>query len=1013
MPRLSLLCLLCLAGLQLAAQGITASYPYRLHREPSLFVTGIVETPEGALWVASKQGLFRYDGFHFESHPLPNLVVPQELAATADGRLWVGSEDGLFTLEAGKWKTIVRGIARQVTALGQSVLFRSHDGVYRVDGSGQRRRIDICGDGARLRPILKGKGQDLYLITDRRDQLCRIPLDGSPTLVALPGDWDSGVLDYRGSLWLEDRFHNLYRRTSLDTPGVKQATPPYRDLYQGRLLSDTRGAAWFLGNPTVNLTDGDILDRGREHRRPTHLADGLRNNLWLAERQLGLVEFHRGYRWEQWTSHQLGASVFQLHQRASGEILISSSNGVWLYDGKQLKVVRERFGAARPILELTDGRWVGILPNAGLQVFSSNGKVQGSVEMPFPRGDWPKLYRQPVQDRSGQVWLPADTVLLRFPVEGKAFQAQHIPILLEEDGLGASDIEVDAIGRLWVGHARGLSYQENDRWVALETDPVLRDVRQFELANNDIWVARKAPGPFARLRRQGSRWLVEDFKPQDGFGPSRTIWLRVDSRGWIWRGVPGGVRVSDGKNLKDWLYLRESNGLDIGEPSPKGFAEGQDGSIWIAGDKGVAHFMPQASWFNVPDGAPPPLISSAAVHGRHLRARIGGLQMPEFREKPLEYRLLPHFEDWRGTTDGALEFPDLRDNDYQLEVRYAGMGLSPVARRVIQVGQGASHFPWGRLGGAALGLGVAWVTVRKTALYRKAAYQLEKRLFLMRPEPPEELDREAVVDERFQILRPIARGGFSIVYEATDLKTNARLALKTMGPRSQDESWVRNRFSHEQNALRAISHPHVVSLVDAGVGSNGLLYLAMPFLDGPSLRERLQAGALNPHLVVTMARQLAGALEAAHRKGIVHLDFKPENVILAPAGAVLIDFGTSGLRSSADELAITRLVSGSAFYMAPERLTGHYSTASDVYAFGSVVQEMLTGKRLSDYSVPSFHSAFLPEFAAALKAVAGGQAMILADCLARSFDVEPRRRPTKLSEWVESWSAIVTGDHVP
>jgi ligand-binding sensor domain-containing protein len=988
---------------------------YYLHREPSLFITSIAETREGALWIASHEGLFRFDGFHFEKVGMPNLAVPREIAVAADGALWIGSEEGLFRLRDQKFDVVYNVQARQVVTVRDGVLFRSGTGLWRRVGSGQLELMQMCKNGAPLRPILPSLPQVYYLVNGSGTEICRVPASGKPESRTIPGDWFRAVVDRRQDWWLENRGRALFRVLHGETVARAQPMPPYVDLYQGRLLSDPTGSAWLLGNPTLNLTEGYALERGRDQHRITHLAAGMGRNIWIAERQIGLVEYKPSEQWEQWTSDRAGASGFQLLKGMNSQVVIYGSRGLMRMANGTLLPRSAGTPAVQHLFELRDGKWLGILPDDGIALLAADGQVIQRIHHPVGDGldqaAWPKLYRMTRQDGQSRIWVAADSHALLLELERTNPRLKYSPVWHEkEEEIGVEDIQIDAKGRPWIGHRQGLSYREDNRWVSVATEVPLGDVLRFELRVDEIWVARKNPGAFARLRRNGAKWAVEDFRPEAGFGPNRTHWLRVDSRGWIWRAVDDGVRVSNGKNLKDWLYLKEENGLDVGTPSPQGFLEDKDRSIWIAGERGVAHFMPDAKWFEVPQNAPPPLITKLTATGRHIQAWVGGLHMPEFREAPLEYRLLPLFDDWRGTKNGTLDFLDLRDNDYRLEVRYAGIGVSPVTSRVIQIGRGAWRFPWTAAGGGVGTLGLAWLLLRNTGFYRKLTYRLEKRMFLMRAEPRAELEPGAVVDERFEVVKPVAHGGFSIVYEARDRETAERVALKVMGPRSQDESWVRNRFSHEQNALRAIAHPNVVRLRDAGVGPDGLLYLAMPFLEGPSLRQNLQSGPLTPAATVTILRQLAGALEAAHRKGIVHLDFKPENVILTSQGAQLIDFGTSGLRGPEDDMAVTKMLSGSAFYMAPERLTGHYSTASDVYAFGLVAQEMLTGKKLSDYRTPSFQVGFLPEFAAALEPVAGEKSRELAAHLAQAFEVEPRKRPVKLREWVEDMAGLMIGN---
>jgi serine/threonine-protein kinase len=181
----------------------------------------------------------------------------------------------------------------------------------------------------------------------------------------------------------------------------------------------------------------------------------------------------------------------------------------------------------------------------------------------------------------------------------------------------------------------------------------------------------------------------------------------------------------------------------------------------------------------------------------------------------------------------------------------------------------------------------------------------------------------------------------------------------------------------------------------------------MPFLDGQTLRAALDEMPFTPARAARIVRQVGAALAEAHGRGIIHRDLKPENLMLVRADgkaeqAVIIDFGTAGLRSAENQLAATTLMSGSFHYMAPERLTGHYSAASDVFSLGVIVFEMLTGRRLSDLPVMFSDPDFARELENALRPAAGAPAAkALAAIMSPAFDTEPRRRPGGVRKWAE------------
>jgi hypothetical protein len=210
-----------------------------------------------------------------------------------------------------------------------------------------------------------------------------------------------------------------------------------------------------------------------------------------------------------------------------------------------------------------------------------------------------------------------------------------------------------------------------------------------------------------------------------------------------------------------------------------------------------------------------------------------------------------------------------------------------------------------------------------------------------------------VLDGRFRIERVLGRGGMGIVFESTNLRTQARVALKWMLPYGDDrDAEMAVRFRREAYAAASIRHRHVVEVYDVA-GPDTSLFLVMELLKGESLRTRIQARPLSlPEAVHVMRGALSG-VAAAHKAGIVHRDLKPDNIFLCrpeaegPEVPKVLDFGVAALRRSVDSSAgLTRsgAIVGTPMYMAPEQFKGaHVDERTDIYSLGVVFYEMLSG----------------------------------------------------------------------
>lgn len=213
---------------------------------------------------------------------------------------------------------------------------------------------------------------------------------------------------------------------------------------------------------------------------------------------------------------------------------------------------------------------------------------------------------------------------------------------------------------------------------------------------------------------------------------------------------------------------------------------------------------------------------------------------------------------------------------------------------------------------------------------------------------------------RFHIVRFIAGGGMGEVYEAEDQELRERVAIKIIRPEILAQQNAVARFKREVNLARKVTHPNVCRIFDLfrhksddGSGQQGTVFISMELLHGKTLGEHLKGGRLDASEALPLVEQMASALSAAHAVGIVHRDFKPGNVVLVGAPGrwrvVVTDFGLALRSLTADEGAshsTAQTFFGTPAYMSPEQIEGRAATsASDIYALGLVMYEMVTGAR--------------------------------------------------------------------
>jgi serine/threonine protein kinase/Tol biopolymer transport system component len=197
----------------------------------------------------------------------------------------------------------------------------------------------------------------------------------------------------------------------------------------------------------------------------------------------------------------------------------------------------------------------------------------------------------------------------------------------------------------------------------------------------------------------------------------------------------------------------------------------------------------------------------------------------------------------------------------------------------------------------------------------------------------------------------IAAGGMGEVYRAVDTRLNRTVAIKTLPAHLTADAARRERFEREARIVSSLNHPHICTLFDVGTADHHVQYLVMEYIDGETLQQRLRRGAVPLPLALEYAIQIVDALDKAHRRGVIHRDLKPGNVMLTKSGVKLLDFGLARQWSSSasiDEsksLTVAGTIMGTPQYTSPEQLEGLQGDArTDIFAFGALAYEMITGK---------------------------------------------------------------------
>ena len=1024
-------------SLQLAQLGI---------KEGVQIVTSIDQDKTGLLWIGSTNGLFSYDGQNFrryaEADGLPEAQVG--FVVSNKDTLWIATITGIARKEGDRFVKVFTLPAPSVSVIGNG-----RDSLYFLAPDLHILRDSKMLTDPTIRPkfpmSMSPQGDLWYpcemeicqiesasLTLFEAGQLKSLPVRRFGVRQGLPArQWSSVATDKEGTIYASSLFEKAAWRAEAGKSFFKIAT----DSNHITIQVDRLGNSIFKGVGWIGRWVDGLLQPAKVPavlQINTVLRD-LEGTYWMGTTSSGL------WRWKQSPSIQTIAHktenalplTYQTTRTLEGALLTSgTSAGVLRLSADSLNLIP--FGTP-PIIEISfvveadlNGGAIAGYGRMGLVRMDSEGRIVNSIK----DQDGQKIltaHRLRI-DRKGVGWISTKSAFYRLPRgSNTATKIEIVPGKADY-----RDIEFASNGDIWVGLEKGLAQYHDGKWrVYTKKDGLKSDYIRCvaEDKQGNIWVGYRMPLGFAKITKKDANWDVRHFDSSSGMGSNSIFFLKVDSRGWIWRGTNDGVHISKTGSADpgDWLHLTTEDGLPHNDMVQFSFFEDVDKSVWFGTGGGPARVLPE-----VVENAFQSRISVAITNTNIEGATLSvGLQPIAFSHRDhlqYRYRLKPTSSEWSPHPNEKLTVSSIAYGNQTLEVQARRPGTQWSESATFDF---TRPLPIWRRVPALVSYAAVVVGLLLWRNWRHRRFQLEKSLFIQIADLPPEIQRiklsEAplqlanrvrlllaarseltaedstgvLLNGRYRIEERIAQGGMATIYRARDERlSNRPTAIKILRPDLGDPEWLARRFEQERQALGRIQNPGVISVIDIGETPQGLAFLALEFVDGPTLRELLKKGPIDRVRTVAYMRQAANALQSAHDAGVTHRDLKPENLMIRSYGMreerlVIVDFGIAVVRRTGDATLVLSRVSGSIPYMAPEQNQGRITPACDIYALGLIVFEMITGVPAIPLGLGK--NGDLP---GAMRSYLGTQISGEAiDVLTSALRYDPAERPTSTGEW--------------
>ena len=670
----------------------------------NLAVKNLYQDRLGFLWVSTEDGIFRYDGEHFQSFGEEDGIPASSGVAFADapdGDLLVGGRIGLYRFSRSHFEKVPLPDNRTVVWLGGlradgkgHIYVGTNHGLLELTESPTSRQFDI-----RLIPsppsVTNSPARGILINGDSvwygcGGQICQLKNDQVRVFGAeaglRPTPWTPIGRDADGNLWARGQRLGVATLAKGASTFEMQQTALLPNGVNGVAAVDFDGSILF---PTA---DGLVIHRKNDWWKVAR-AEGLRGtvyatlldregSVWLGMAGRGLVRW-AGYKtWESYTTDGgLGSDLaYQISPQRNGVLWVGTEAGLvrgTRQDGRYSWQRQSLIGSV-PVHSVqadADGTlWVG----TELRGVAHLNPQRGAVEwFDHARGFDATLASAVVIDSSRRIWVASDSGVYLFDSTSKRFRLV--------DQLPRAQFWALAQtyhGDIWAGGIDGLFHLAGGSWERLTTKQGLSRDQVLSLSaapNGEVWVGYRFGGEIDKIVVANGQLSVNHVAPQTPSSGRLVYFLGFDAHNRLWAGTDRGVRVLE-KGL--WSNITTNDGLVWDDCDVNGFAAEPDGTVWIGTSGGLAHYTPPA---HAPPAYPSSVVFTRLTLGNkyvtpadrpvvdhksnELIAQYSDLNFTRGSALQFRYRLLPLFSEWRSTDRRELEFPGLPPGSFQLEIQ--------------------------------------------------------------------------------------------------------------------------------------------------------------------------------------------------------------------------------------------------------------------------------------------------------------------------------------------------------